>query len=82
MNVLLSATNHFVHTDNELKDVQWIADQYLTHAFHVAADSKCAFTRHLVGLEGDGIVLFMKLQSTDTLCFTHTKTMIHSFKTV
>ena len=29
------ATNHYVYTDDELKDVQWIADQYLTHAFHV-----------------------------------------------
>ena len=70
------ATNHFVYTDNELKDVQWIADKYLTHAFLVATDNKCAFTRHYIGLEGDEIVLFMKLQSTNELSFTHTKTTI------
>ena len=67
------ATNHYVYTDDELKDVQWIADQYLTHTFHIAADNKCAFKGNFIGLEGDEIVLYMKVQSTDKLSITWNK---------
>ena len=66
------ATNHYVYTD-ELKDVDWIVDQYLTHAFHVAVDNKCAFTSHFIGLEGYEIVLYMKVLFTDKLSVTHAK---------
>ena len=54
------ATNHYVYMDDELKEVHWIADQYLIHAFHIAAAIKCAFKSHLIGLEGDEIVLYIK----------------------
>ena len=58
------AMKHYVFSDKELKEVLWMADQYLVHAFHVASDNSCAFYRHFIGLEGDEIVLFMKLQSS------------------
>ena len=61
--------------------MQWIAEQYLAHAFHVAADNQCAFTGHFIGLEGDEIIIFMKVQSTDSNALTQTKTTIHHFKT-
>ena len=67
------ATNHYVYTDDELKEVHWITDQYLMHMFHISADSKCAFKGHFIGLEGDEIVLYMKVQSTDKLSVTRDK---------
>lgn len=67
--------------NDELKEVQWIADQYLTHAFHIAAANNCAFKGHLIGLEGDEIVLYIKLQSTDKLYITREKATIKQFKT-
>ena len=74
-------TNHYIFTDDELKDVLWIADQYLAHAFHVACDNDCAFYSHFVGLEGDEMVLFMKLQSSTPLfTTTRNKTAIKCFK--
>ena len=76
------ATNHYIYTDDELRDVHWIADQYLTHAFHVAADNKYAFTSHFIGLEGDEIVLYMKVQSTDKLSVTRAKGAIKWYKTL
>ena len=54
------ATNHFVYMDSEIKDVQWITEQYLTHTFHVAADNECAFTGEFIGLEGDEISFVSK----------------------
>ena len=59
--------NYYVFTDDELKDVLWMADQYLTHAFHIASNNNCAFYGHFIGLEGDEIVLFLKLQSSTPL---------------
>ena len=74
-------TNHYIFTDDELKDVLWIADQYLAHAFHVSSDNGCAFYGHFIGLEGDEIVLFMKLQSSTPLfATTRNKTAIKHFK--
>ena len=83
MNSVVSsfATNHYVYMDDELKEVHWIADQYLTHTFHIATANKCAFKGHLIGLEGDEIVLYMKLQSTDELSVTHDKGTIKWYKT-
>ena len=75
------ATNHYVYMDDELKEVHWIADQYLIHAFHIAAAIKCAFKGHLIGLEGDEIVLYIKVQSTDELSVTHDKGTIKLYKT-
>ena len=43
------------------------------HTFHIDAANKCAFKGHLIGLEGDEIVLYMKVQSTDELSVTHDK---------
>ena len=74
------ASHHFVYMDNELKEVQWIAEQYLTHAFHVASDNECAFTREFMGIEGDELVLFLKVQSTDINTHTCTKSTFHHFK--
>ena len=34
-NIQSFMTNHFVYMDNEIKDVQWIAEQYLTHTFYM-----------------------------------------------
>ena len=67
--------------DSELKDVQWIAEQYLAHAFHVAADNKCAFTGEFMSLDGDKIMLFLKVQLTDSNSSVYTKTTFRSFKT-
>ena len=63
-----------------LRDVQWIAEQYLTHAFHVALDNKCAFTGEFMGIEGDELVLFLKVQSTDIHAHTCTKSTFRHFK--
>ena len=60
--------------------MQWIAEQYLTHALHVTLDNECAFTREFMGIEGDGLVLFMKVQSTDIHTHTITKSTFHHFK--
>ena len=73
--------NHYIFTDDELKDVLWMADQYLVHAFHIASDNNCAFYGHFIGLEGDEIVLFLKLQSSTPLfTLTRNKTAIKQFK--
>ena len=73
-------TNHYVY-DEELKDVLWMADQYLTHAFHIASDNNCAFYGHFIRLEGDEIVLFLKLQSSMPLfASTKNKSAIKRFK--
>ena len=74
------ALHHFVYMDSDLKDVQWIAEQYLTHAFHVALDNECAFTREFMGIEGNELVLFLIVQSTDIHTHTHTKSTFHHFK--
>lgn len=37
------------------------------HTFHIAAANTCAFKDHLIGLEADEIVFYMKLQSIDDL---------------
>ena len=60
--------------------MQWIAEQYLTDAFHVASDNECAFTREFMGIEGDELVLFLKVQSTDIHAHTRTKSTFHHFK--
>ena len=60
--------------------MQWIAEQYLTHAFHVALDNECAFTGEVMGIEGDELMLFLKVQSTDINAHTHTKSTFHHFK--
>ena len=73
-------SHHFVYTDSELKDVQWIGEQYLTHAFHVALDNECAFTGEFMGIEGDELMLFLKVQSTDINAHTRTKSTFHHFK--
>ena len=66
--------------DSDLKDVQWIAEQYLTHAFHVASDNECAFTGEFMGIKGDELMLFLKVQSTDINARTCTKSTFHHFK--
>ena len=66
--------------DSDLKDVQWIAEQYLTHAFHVALDNECAFTREFMGIKGDELMLFLKVQSMDINAYTRTKSTFHHFK--
>ena len=67
---------------NELKDMQWLAEQYLAHAFQVVTDNQSAFTGDFIGIDGDEIVLFMKVQTTDSKAWTQTKTTIHLFKTL
>ena len=76
------ATSHYVYIDDELKEVHWITDQYLVHTFHIAADNKCTFKGHFIGLEGDEIVLYRKVQSTDKLSVTHDKGTIKQYKTL
>ena len=66
--------------DDDLKDIQWLAEQYLIHVFHVASDNECAFTREFMGIEGDELMLFLKVQSTDIHAHTHTKSTFRHFK--
>ena len=79
-NVRSFASHHYVYMDDDLKDVQWIAEQYLTHVFHVALDNECAFIGEFMGIEGDKLVLFLKVQSTDIHAHTRTKSTFHHFK--
>ena len=74
------ASHHFVNMDSEFKEVQWIAEQYLTHAFHVASDNECAFTGGFMGIKGDELMLFLKVQSTDINACTRTKYTFRHFK--
>ena len=74
------ATNEYVYSDKDLKDILWASDQYLSHAFHIAADNKCSFYGHFIGLKGDEIVLYLKLQSIGPFGSTQNKSAIKHFK--
>ena len=49
--------------------------------FTLLPANKCAFKGLLIGLEGDEIVLYMKVQSTYELSVTHDKGIIKWYKT-
>ena len=56
-------TQHYMYTDDHVKDILFSVNWLLAHAHNMANDNRCTFKGEFMGLKGRNIVIYYKLQT-------------------